>query len=166
MEKVTTTSLTLFSRYEVKARSPKTPYGKIRRMEALIPEVLPELNIDECTDHDFCDGVYRRRFFLPKDAIVVSKVHKKENFFLLYEGEISIYNAEGEVIRVTAPYMAVTKPNTKRVVYAHEDSVMYTFHGNPDNEKDPDELEKIFIVPEPKPTLPAGQAKALLEKLV
>jgi hypothetical protein len=59
----------------------------------------------------------------------------------------------------------VTEPGTKRIVYAHEDTVIHTFHGNPDNETDLDLLEQRYIVPEPKPTLPRAEIAMLrLEK--
>ena len=140
-------------------------YDAIRKLEAAIPEVLElQLDIDKVTSHAFCDGVYRREFFLPAGAVVVSKIHKKENWFMLWSGDVSIASADGTVKRVRAPYMAKTPINTKRVVYAHTDAVMYTFHGNPDNETDPKELEKQYILPEHKATLPAQEKRALLER--
>ena len=130
-------------------------YESIRRLEAALPLVGVELlDIDDITDHEFCDGVYRREFFLAKDAVVVSKIHKMENWFLLFSGEVTIASADGTVKRVKAPYMAKTETDTKRVVYAHEDSLMYTFHGNPDNETNIDKLEERYIMPEAKPALP------------
>ena len=139
-------------------------YEKIRALEAAIPLVFDDLlDIEDITDHEFCDGVYRREFFLAKDAVVVSKIHKKENWFLLFTGEVSIASADGTVTRVKAPYLAKTPINTKRVVYAHEDSIMYTFHGNPDNETDLVKLEDRYIMPEEKATLPRHIEQALLE---
>ena len=63
-------------RREQQVAEPKTPYDKMRKFEALLPLVTKEIPIDDLTSHGFCDGVYCRRFFLPKDAAVVSKVHK------------------------------------------------------------------------------------------
>lgn len=143
---------------------PAPAYRAIRRLEAAIPLVLDPLDIDACTSHDWCDGVYRRKFVLPKDAIVVSKVHKKENWFMLASGEVSIASHDGTVVRVKAPYLAVTEPGTKRVVYAHEEAVMYTFHGNPENETDVEKLEALYVLPESKPTLSAPEIRMLLEK--
>jgi hypothetical protein len=140
-----------------------TPYDKMRRMEVLIPQVTEELSIEKMTAHGFCDGVYCRRFELPKDAVVVSKIHKKQNWFVLFSGEVSIYDGEGNTTRIKAPYIMVTQPGTKRIVYAHEDAVMYTFHGNPDNEQDITKLEDRYIIPEAKPTLPSAEIRMLLE---
>jgi hypothetical protein len=143
---------------------PQTPYDKMRTVEALLPLVTEEIPIEDLTSHAWCDGVYCRKFFLPKDAAVVSKVHKKENWFLLYSGECSIYDGEGNSTKLKAPYLMVTVPGTKRIVYAHEDTTIYTFHGNPDNEMNLEKLEARYIIPEAKPTLPSYVNKrALLE---
>ena len=140
-------------------------YAAIRQLEAAIPEVLEQqLDIDKVTKHDFCDGVYRREFFLPAGAVVVSKIHKKENWFMLWQGDVSIASADGTVKRVRAPYMSKTPINTKRVVYAHTDAIMYTFHGNPDNETDVKKLEEQYILPEHKATLSAPEKRRLLER--
>ena len=146
-------------------RQALTPYDKIRRVEALLPLVTEGIPIDSLTSHDWCDGVYCRRFFLPKDAAVVSKVHKKQNWFLLFSGECSIYDGAGNSVRIKAPHLMVTEPGTKRIVYAHEDTVIHTFHGNPDNETDLELLEQRYVIPEPKPTLPRAEIAMLrLEK--
>lgn len=142
---------------------PTDPYSKMRQFEALLPLVTKEIPIDDLTSHDWCDGVYCRRFFLPKDAAVVSKVHKKQNWFLLFSGECSIYDGTGKAVKLTAPHLMVTEPGTKRIVYAHEDTVIYTFHGNPDNETDLDKLEERYVIPEEKPTLPPVVKRMLLE---
>lgn len=139
-------------------------YTALRKMEAAIPQELETISIDDLTDHAWCDGVYRREFFLPKGAIVVSKIHQIENWFLLFSGEISVASADGSVIRVKAPYMAKTEVGTKRAVYAHEDSVMYTFHGNPDNESDLEVLEARYIEPEEPAYLPPAEALKLLKR--
>ena len=155
--------VTKYQRAEVPA-VPRTPYDKMRALEALVPEVLEEIPIDSMTSHQWCDGVYCRRFALPADAVVVSKVHRKENWFLLFSGKVSIYDGDGNVTTLEAPHLMVTTPGTKRIVYAHSDAVMYTFHGNPDNETDVAELESRYVIPEVKPTLPPAVARALLEK--
>lgn len=138
-----------------------TPYEKMRKVEALLPLVTKEIPIDSVTSHAWCDGVYCRRFFLEKDAAVVSKVHKKQNWFLLYEGDCQIYDGNGNSVRIKAPYLMVTEPGTKRIVYAHEDTTIYTFHGNPDNETDLELLEQRYIIPEAKPTLPRAEIAML-----
>lgn len=144
---------------------PTDPYEKIRMLEALAYLAIPEdelTKIDEVTSHDFCDGVYRRGFFLAQGDFVISKMHAHENWFLLFSGDVSIYAGDGTTTRVKAPFMMVTVPGTKRLVYAHEDSMIYNFHSNPENETDPVKLEAKFIIPEGKPTLPPALARKLL----
>lgn len=145
---------------------PTDPYEKIRMFEALAYAAIPPEDLDdmaEVTRHDFCDGVYRREFFLPQGHWVVSKLHGHENWFLLFSGDITVYAGDGTTTRIKAPFMMKTMPGTKRIVYAHEDSMIYNFHANPDNETDPVKLEAKFIIPEEKPTLPPALARKLLE---
>lgn len=138
-----------------------TAIENLQRLEASMKAEIDEIPIDSLTSHDWCDGVYCRRFFLPKDALVVSKVHRKQNWFLLFEGEVSITDGEGKRERIRAPHLMVTQPGTKRAVYAHRDSVMYTFHGNPDNEVELDKLEEMYVIPEVGPALDGPSHKQL-----
>jgi len=147
---------------------PIEPYDKIRALEAATPLMcaaspnLELLDLEALTNHEFCDGVYARSFLLPTGAWVISKMHAHENFFLLFKGDVSIYAADGTSVRVKAPFLMVTVPGTKRAVYAHEEAIIYNFHGNPENEKEVPKLEAKFIIPEAKPTLPPGLARKLL----
>jgi len=151
-----------------RGEEPCPTYDQIRRLEGAIlacPQDVDFLN--DFTTHEFCDGVYCRKFYMPAGTVVVGKMHKKENFFVLVQGEVSILVDDGKVRRIKAPYMTITRPGTKRVVYSHKDSLMMTFHGNPENDEDIKVLEEHYIVPECKPTLThdTSLVAALLEKL-
>lgn len=135
---------------------------KLQQLEQAMREEIEEIPIDDLTSHQWCDGVYCRRFFLPKGALVVSKVHRKQNWFLLFDGEVSITDGDGKRERLRAPHLMVTQPGTKRAVLAHKDSIMYTFHGNPDNVTDTDELEEMYVIPE-TPTALCGPGFKQLE---
>lgn len=87
-------------------------------------------------------GVFTGELFIPKDAIVVGKIHKFENLNVMTKGEISVLVGD-KIKRVKAPYVVVSAPGTKRIAYAHEDTIWMTFHAT--NEIDPNEVEKIFI---------------------
>lgn len=124
----------------------KLDIGKVQKLQQAIAEELPCYDVEELTSHLFCDGLYARALFIPKDTVVVGKMHAQENFFFLASGEMSI-TTDTEVIRIKAPFIAVTKPGSKRVGYAHTDSLTYNFHANPDNETDMKLLEARYIVP-------------------
>jgi precorrin-6B methylase 1 len=136
----------------------------IRRLEAAIPLVMPTLDLDKITFHHHCNGVYIRQMTVPQGTVLVGKVHKEENFFMLVAGDMTVMGDDGRIIRVQAPFMIVTKPGTKRVGFAHTQCIVLNIHGNPDNETDQEVLEERFIIPEEAPTLPAHVAKILLER--
>lgn len=123
-----------------------SPLAKVHRLEAAIRDELPCYDISQLTAHHFCKGMYARELFIPQGAVVVGKMHAKENFFLLAMGELSLLTPEG-VIRVRGPHLAVTRPGDKRAVYAHTDAICYNFHPNENDERDMDALESRYIVP-------------------
>lgn len=138
---------------------PDTPKMRsIKRLEAAIPMLLPTLDIDEMTFHHHCAGVYVRQMTVPAGTVLVGKVHREENFFLLVAGEMTVVGDTGEPLRVKAPFMIVTQPETKRVGFAHTDCIVLNIHGNPDNERDLEKLEERYIIPE-GPAQLAGPAE-------
>jgi len=121
-----------------------------------IPGHWDDQDAKQLTSHFFCDGMYMREFFLPAGMLVVGKIHRYESFFLVIVGEATITTADGSAKRVRAPYITVTQPGGQRVVAAHEDTVFLTFHANPSNSQDIDEIEERLQIPEqiegPMPT--------------
>lgn len=130
---------------------------QIRALEFAIPQALETYNADELTTHHFCEGMYARELLIPAGAVIVGKMHAKENLFLLAKGDMTVWTEQG-VRRVQAPFMVKTKPGDKRVGYAHTDSITINFHANPDNETDMTVLESRYITPEAL-TAPAEMEK-------
>lgn len=145
-----------------RSEAPVATLDMVRAMEAAMRQLPPEelFTEEQLTSHHFCNGVYCREFFLPAGGVAVGKMHAKESFFLIVKGVARISTADGTVHTITAPFMAVTQPNSKRVVFAIEDTIFLTFHPNPDDEHDLVRLEQTYIIPE---ALPAPKAKELLE---
>jgi quercetin dioxygenase-like cupin family protein len=77
--------------------------------------------------HTFAEQVYAREIFLPKNSVVVGKIHKHSHLNFLMTGRVKVATEEG-VKEITAPAMFVSAPGTKRVVFAVEDSVWITVH--------------------------------------
>lgn len=86
---------------------------------------LPQIELK--TDHYFADGMYCRLLFRPADTLVVGKVHKKEHLYIVASGEVTIAG-DGYKERVVGPKVFVSKPGTKRAVYAHTDATTMTVH--------------------------------------
>lgn len=87
-----------------------------------LPQYQPE------TKHYFHAGMYCREVFRHAGVLVVGAVHRKEHFYVIVYGTVSITDGEGNAQEVTGPHIFLSKPGTKRAVYAHTDTLCMTFH--------------------------------------
>ena len=94
------------------------------------------------TKHYFADGMYCRELFRPAGTLIVGKVHKKEHFLMVIQGELTLWTEEG-MKRVKAPFIWVSQPGTKRATYAHEDSTAVTVHRVSSNDLEAIEAELV-----------------------
>jgi quercetin dioxygenase-like cupin family protein len=92
--------------------------------------------------HYFSQGVYARELFIPKGTVLTGKIHKYEQLNIMSQGELSVLTENG-IKRVKAPFTIVSPPGTKRVAYAHEDTIWTTIHGT--EETDVEKIEEKFI---------------------
>lgn len=100
---------------------------------------------DDCPlKHSFGDGIYMREIFIPKGKILVGKIHKHSHPNVLMKGEVSVVTEFDGVKRLKAPVSMISEAGTKRVVYAHEDTIWITFH-NVGEERDIDKIEDRVI---------------------
>lgn len=106
---------------------------------------LPQI---ECqVQHDFSHGIYVRTLEIPKDSLIIGKRHRYETCNILLKGKISIYlDGEDKIVHLEAPCIFNSEPGVKKMGYAHEDTLFANVH--PTNERDVDEIEKLFIISE------------------
>jgi hypothetical protein len=97
--------------------------------------------VDLPVKHYFSKGVYARELFIPKGTVLTGKIHKYENLNILSKGDISVLTKDG-IKRVQAPFTIVSEPGTKRIAYAHEDTIWTTVHGT--EETDLQKIEHEF----------------------
>lgn len=100
--------------------------------------------------HHFSEGLYAREILIPAGTILTGKVHKTEHLNIVSKGDITVWTEDG-MKRVQAPFTMVSRPGTKRVGYAHEDTVWTTIHAT--NERDLVALEEQLIEKECLPCL-------------
>ena len=106
-------------------RIPVVPsLDQIRRLQAEMAK-LPQLELP--TQHYFANEMYCRALFLPMGTLVVGKLHKQEHFFILSYGELTVWMETG-MKRIGSGTVVESKPGTKRVILAHEDSLALTVH--------------------------------------
>lgn len=116
------------------------------QIEALQAELLKLPQAGPETSHYFADGMYLRTVFRKAGTVIVGKVHKKEHFFIVLQGEMTIWTEAG-MKRVSAPFIWVSKPGTKRVTLAHTDATAMTVHQV--SSKDIEEIERELVEDEP-----------------
>jgi hypothetical protein len=116
--------------------------GRMDMVDALVHALPP---IDCPLEHRFTPGLYSRQMFVPHGTILTSKIHKTTHQFIVSTGELSVWTENEGVVRMKAPYHGVTVPGTRRVMFAHADSVWTTFH--PIEETDLDVIEDKLIYP-------------------
>lgn len=114
-------------------RSKVIQFEKIMARE---PQV--ELNVE----HYFSLGLYARALEIPKGIMLTGKIHKYEQLNILAKGKMKVLVGNA-VQEVTAPFIVVSPPGTKRIALALEDCIWLTVHGT--HEKDLDLIEKEFI---------------------
>jgi len=107
--------------------TPTPSYEQIKALEDFI-NLIPGVITDYPTTHRFCDGLYSREIEIPEDMIIVGKMHIRENFLVILEGDMTVWTETG-MKRLNTPQILLTKPGTKRVFYAHKYSRIATFHG-------------------------------------
>jgi len=98
--------------------------------------------------HDFCKGLYARTILIPAGTILTGAVHKYECFFLVRNGCI-LLTTDDKPIKAESGFMALSKAGTKRAGIALVDTLVTTFHANPEELRDPEEIWDTFTVPPP-----------------
>jgi len=75
----------------------------------------------------------------------IGKIHKTNHTIFIMKGKLLFYTETG-VKEIEAPYYGNAIAGTKRLVIALEDTVFVNIFPNPNNIKDIEELENIFLV--------------------
>lgn len=112
-----------------------TVRGKIDRLESMMKQSEGQVELGPV--HYFAKGLYAREIRIPKGTLLTGKIHKHEHLNIISQGEISVLTENGPQ-RIKAPCTIISQPGTKRVGYAHEDTVWTTIHAT-----DETEVEKI-----------------------
>lgn len=82
-------------------------------------------------EHFFSPGIYTRILYIPKGCYLTGKIHKEPILNIMIKGDISIVIGE-EIKRIIAPYIVVSPAGSKKMGYAHEDTIWMGCHGTDD----------------------------------
>ncbi len=117
--------------------------AQIQQCENAIRECLQPVEIEPV--HYFADGLYGREITIPAGTMLTGKIHRGEHMNFLMKGDITVWTEDG-MKRLQAPAVIVSKPGTKRVGFAHTDTVWVCVHAS--QETDLAALEVQLIEPE------------------
>ena len=90
--------------------------------------------------HHFCPGIYVREYRAKAGTIDMSRVHLTVHPYAVTMGAVVVWTRDGQRDLLRAPYFGITTEGTQRVLLVVEDLVWMTFHANPDDCHDPDEI--------------------------
>jgi len=116
------------------------PSAFIDNMEV---ELLKLDQVDCPVTHRFTKGMYIREIFIPKGTLLTSMEHKTQHPFVVSQGCIAVVSQNEDRVVYTAPHTGITEPNTRRMLYAVEDTVWTTFHVT--DKTDPDEVGEDIL---------------------
>ena len=117
-------------------------HPKVKRIEAILPQLraMPQV---ECTEkHYFGPGMYVKEVTMPAGSIIVGKPHKTEHLCVMLQGRMELLKDNGEVVELVAPATFVGKPGRK-VARIIETVVFQNIFAT--DETDVEKLENMFV---------------------
>lgn len=102
-----------------------------------VEQVVPPL------EHYHTAKQYGRRIFVKAGTGILTKVHKSEHITVALKGRCTVVDEHGDTTEVIAPAVFITKPGTRRAVYAHDDVEWLTVHAI--EEQDLDKIEAALV---------------------
>lgn len=106
------------------------------------------------TRHRFTPGMYIREITIPAGVLVTSAIHRTEHPFVISKGIAHVFSEhEGSDI-LWAPHTGITKPGTRRAVYAETEVIWTTFHAT--TETDVEKICLEILEPRVNPLLGPG----------
>jgi hypothetical protein len=109
----------------VELRHDGSPPAVMReRIDALVEQLLsiPGSEVSPPVEHTFCDGMYMRKLTVPKGTLAAGKIHRKSCINIVASGDITVLTEFG-CKRVLPGETGVSHAGSRKVVYAHEDTV-------------------------------------------
>lgn len=97
-------------------------------IDQLEAEMIHYEPVDCPLHHEFTAGLYSRTISMPTDTLVTSLIHKTEHQFFVLKGVVWVKVNEKDWVRIAAPFVGVTKPGTRRILYIEEHCLWTTAH--------------------------------------
>jgi hypothetical protein len=123
-------------------------------LEAIAAGVVPD-TLGDCTvkhyftpiDDKFGCYTYAREMFIPRDTVIIGKLHRHQHLNIISQGSVAVVTEHGTK-RFVGPCAFVSEVGTKRAVYAEEGTMWTTLHTvSYGREEDLDKIEDEVIAP-------------------
>lgn len=101
--------------------------------------------------HAFTPGLYIRTCRIPAGALLTSMMHRTEHPFVITEGRIRVISEHEPSVTYQAPHHGITKPGTRRMLFAEEETVWTTYHVT--DETDVEKIGEQILAPNTNPLL-------------
>jgi len=93
--------------------------------------------------HFFAGALYGREMAVPKDSVIIGKMHKFKQINVISKGDASVLTEDGWK-RLKAPFTFESPAGAKRAIYTHKDTVWTTFVAT--EETDIDKVEEAVTI--------------------
>ena len=134
--------VTAVAEYVVKTTP--TPAEIREKLDALEAQMRTYPQVEIIPRHYFAEGLYAREITIPKGTLLTGKIHHFQHLNIISQGDITVLTEQGPK-RVTAPCTLISPPGTKRLGYAHAETVWTTVHANPEDIQDVEKLEAVLV---------------------
>lgn len=94
--------------------------------------------------HFFAPGIYVREMFIPAATIAIGHCQRTQHLCTLVSGIAVFYKEDEPPVKIMGPTTFLSGKGHK-VVYALTDIKVQNCYPNPDNIRDQDELQKLFV---------------------
>jgi len=125
-------------------------------LNKMIEDGVVESTLEDCIvkhyfapkDEKYGCCTYAREMLIPKDTLIIGKIHKHEHLNIISKGKVIIYTEFGEK-HLEGPVTFVSEIGLKRSVYAIEDTLWTTIHLTQFvGEENLDKIEEEVIAPD------------------
>jgi len=105
--------------------TPSVTFAQVARLE----DEIAALPMAACPVVEYHTGdMYVREMTIPKGVVAVGVVHKTRHIVTISKGDVTIWTDGGVMKRLQAPCTFMSEPGAKRAAYAHEETVLTTYH--------------------------------------
>jgi|SRR5882724_12399049 len=126
---------------------------------------LPALDLP--VRHYFADGVCARELTIPAGCLLTSRRHLTRHLCFVARGEITVWGDGVEPHVVHGPCTIVGEPGTRRIGYAHTETVWTTVFLNAEGHTDADAmLDVVTEIPEMPQELMTADAPQVLREVL